>query len=160
MVCTDCVCSGAQRAPKAVTGIAVAIQRRETSRFVIARPRRGRGALSAKREEVPLGCNLGKPVTILQEAFPKSGRVLRDCHVASLLAMTIWGQFHFNDALCQSAALRRAGLSPTLQHIFGSLTKSSPAGPLPAGPRCGRGGRYYAGPRRGHRPSCRWGRGR
>ena len=39
-----------------------------------------RGALSAKREEVPLGCNLGKAVTILQEAFPKSGRVLRDCH--------------------------------------------------------------------------------
>ena len=30
-------------------------------RFVIARrPQRGRGALSAKREEVPLGCNLGK----------------------------------------------------------------------------------------------------
>ena len=47
----------------AVTGIAVAIQRRETSRFVIARPRRGRGALSAKREEVPLGCNLGKALT-------------------------------------------------------------------------------------------------
>ena len=79
---------------------------------------------------------------------------------SGLLAMTIWGQFHFNDALCQSAAPRRAGLSPTLQHIFGSLTKSPPAGPLPAGPRCGRGGRYYAGPRRGHRPSCRSGRGR
>ena len=30
------------------------------SKFVIARPQRGRGALSAKREEVPLGCNLGK----------------------------------------------------------------------------------------------------
>ena len=30
------------------------------SRVVIARPRRGRGALSAQREEVPLGCNLGK----------------------------------------------------------------------------------------------------
>ena len=58
---------------------------------------------------------------------------------SGLLAMTIWDQFHFNDALCQSAALCRAGLSPTLQHIFGSLTKSPPAGPLPAGPRCGRG---------------------
>ena len=30
------------------------------TRFVIARPQRGRGALSAKREEVPLGCNLGE----------------------------------------------------------------------------------------------------
>ena len=29
-------------------------------RFVIARALRARGALSAKREEVPLGCNLGK----------------------------------------------------------------------------------------------------
>ena len=33
---------------------------RRAPRFVIARPQRGRGALSAKREEVPLGCNLGK----------------------------------------------------------------------------------------------------
>ncbi len=32
-------------------------------RIVIARPQRGRGALSAKREEVPLGCNLGKALT-------------------------------------------------------------------------------------------------
>ena len=29
-------------------------------KFVIARALRARGALSAKREEVPLGCNLGK----------------------------------------------------------------------------------------------------
>jgi len=28
---------------------------------VIARPQRGRGALSAKREEVPLGCNFAVP---------------------------------------------------------------------------------------------------
>ena len=32
-------------------------------RIVIARPQRGRGALSAQREEVPLGCNLGKALT-------------------------------------------------------------------------------------------------
>ena len=31
------------------------------SQFVIARPQRGRGALSAKREEVPLGCNFAVP---------------------------------------------------------------------------------------------------
>ena len=38
-------------------------------RFVIARrPQRGRGALSAKREEVPLGCNLGKAVTFSPES--------------------------------------------------------------------------------------------
>ena len=53
MVRTDCVCSGAQRAPKAVTGIAVAIQRRETSRFVIARPRRGRGNLLQQPANLP-----------------------------------------------------------------------------------------------------------
>ena len=61
------------------------------SRVVIARPRRGRGALSAQREEVPLGCNLGKAVTVSPIAFPRCCRVLRDCHVASLLAMTRQG---------------------------------------------------------------------
>ena len=44
--------------------------------------------MSAKREEVPLGCNLGEAVAISPMAFLLSGRVLRDCHVASLLAMT------------------------------------------------------------------------
>ena len=47
-------------------------------RFVIARPRRGRG-------------NLGKAVTISPIVFLGSGSVLRDCHVASLLAMTRQG---------------------------------------------------------------------
>ena len=64
---------------------------RKASGLVIARPRRGRGALSAKREEVPLGCNLGKAVTISPIVFLGSGSVLRDCHVASLLAMTRQG---------------------------------------------------------------------
>ena len=40
---------------------------RKASGLVIARPRRGRGALSAKREEVPLGCNLGKALPIYTE---------------------------------------------------------------------------------------------
>ena len=40
-----------------------------------------RGALSAKREEVPLGCNLGKAVAISPMAFPRFSRILRDCHV-------------------------------------------------------------------------------
>ena len=39
-----------------------------------------RGALSAKREEVPLGCNLGKAVTISPMALLLSDRILRDCH--------------------------------------------------------------------------------
>ena len=59
-----------------------------------------RGALSAKREEVPLGCNLGKAVAFSPIAFPRCGRVLRDCHVASLLAMTRQG-----NARCTSALL-------------------------------------------------------
>ena len=54
---------------------------RKASGLVIARPRRGRGALSAKREEVPLGCNLGKAAAFSPMAFPQFGRVLRDCHV-------------------------------------------------------------------------------
>ena len=48
--------------------IAVQIQWRKASRFVIARPQRGRG-------------NLGEAVAISPEAFLLSGRVLRDCHV-------------------------------------------------------------------------------
>ena len=38
-----------------------------------------------------MGCNLGKALTILPIALPRSSRVLRDCHVASLLAMTHQG---------------------------------------------------------------------
>ena len=131
--------------------LAVRTNRRQNGnslRFVIARRPQADVAISGRQLRFRRKC----PVI-----HPGSARLPR---AQSALAMTIWGQSHFNDALCQSAALCRAGLSPTLQHIFGSLTKSSPAGPLPAGPRCGRGGRYYAGPRRGHRPSCRSGRGR
>ena len=71
-------CSGAQRAPCRLAMVAAQIQRRKASRFVIARPRRGRG-------------NLGKAVTISPIVFLGSGSVLRDCHVASLLAMTRQG---------------------------------------------------------------------
>ena len=74
---------------------------RKAPKFVIARALRARGALSAKREEVPLGCNLGKAVTISPITFLGSGRVLRDCHVASLLAMTRQGSVR-----CTSALLR------------------------------------------------------
>ena len=48
---------------------------RKAPRFVIARPQRGRG-------------NLMQAVAISPMASLLSGRVLRDCHVASLLAMT------------------------------------------------------------------------
>ena len=60
-----------------------------------------RGALSAKREEVPLGCNLGKAAAFSPKASPRSDCVLRDCHVALLLAMTRQG-----NARCTGALLR------------------------------------------------------
>ena len=50
-----------------------------------------RGALSAKREEVPLGCNLAVPGCIVGKLPAKSQLPSRDCHVASLLAMTRQG---------------------------------------------------------------------
>ena len=79
-----------------------------------------RGALSAKREEVPLGCNLGEAVAISPMAFLLSGRVLRDCHVASLLAMTRQGGAAMGTVrrteLAVLLPLRgRAGHAPPLQ---------------------------------------------
>ena len=56
-------------------GFAARIRWRKANKFVIARALCARG-------------NLGKAVAILPIAFPRCGRVLRDCHVASLLAMT------------------------------------------------------------------------
>ena len=50
-----------------------------------------RGALSAKREEVPLGCNLAVPGRNVGKPSAKSQLPSRDCHVASLLAMTRQG---------------------------------------------------------------------
>ena len=46
MVYTNCICSGVQRAPCALTNHAAQIHWHETSEFVIARPRRGRGNLA------------------------------------------------------------------------------------------------------------------
>ena len=57
-----------------------------------------RGALSAQREEVPLGCNLGKALTISPLTSLLSNLVLRDSHVASLLGMT-------NLEACQISAI-------------------------------------------------------
>ena len=50
-----------------------------------------RGALSAQREEVPLGCNLAVPGWITGKPSAKLRLPARDCHVASLLAMTHQG---------------------------------------------------------------------
>ena len=47
-----------------------------------------------------MGCNLGKAAAISPKASPRSDCVLRDCHVASLLAMTRQGS-----ARCTSALL-------------------------------------------------------
>ena len=57
-----------------------------------------RGALSAQREEVPLGCNLGKALTISPMTSLLSNLVLRDSHVASLPGMT-------NLEACQISAI-------------------------------------------------------
>ena len=67
-----------------------------------------RGALSAKREEVPLGCNLGQALTISPMTFLLSNLVLRDSHVASLLGMTIGGAFSVGDGAYQLAAAKGA----------------------------------------------------
>ena len=48
------------RTKQASKFVIASFRMQQAPRFVIARPRRGRGALSAQREEVPLGCNLRK----------------------------------------------------------------------------------------------------
>ena len=50
-----------------------------------------RGALSAQREEVPLGCNLAVPGRIEGKQSAKTEVPSRDSHVASLLGMTRQG---------------------------------------------------------------------
>ena len=75
---TNCVCSGAQRAPCALANLAAQIHWRNALKFVIARPRRGRG-------------NLAVPGWITGKLSAKSQLPSRDCHVASLLAMTHQG---------------------------------------------------------------------
>ncbi len=45
---------------------------KQPPKFVIARLRRSRGALSAQREEVPLGCNLAVPTRIAGKLSAKS----------------------------------------------------------------------------------------
>ena len=158
MVCTDCVCSGAQRAPWAVANM---------------------GAFPANVQCLQV-CHCEAPKGPWQsregscdfaEVSLLSGHVLRDCHVASLLAMTrqagaavhqcpravelpstgrsltaatlacalggvppklrparrslsaatdAIGLYVFIDSLCESAALRRARLSPPLQSAVGT----------------------------------------
>ena len=53
----------------------------------------------ARGAPVPLGCNLGEAVAISPIAFLRFSRVLRDCHVASLLAMTRQGGARCTSAL-------------------------------------------------------------
>ena len=81
MVCTDCVCSGArctrpprerkcsgaQRAPCRLAMVAAQIQRRKASRFVIARPRRGRGNLGKAAALVVQGRRARENVAALSE---------------------------------------------------------------------------------------------
>ena len=68
MVCTDCVCSGAQLSAMGSWQIwrHCLSECAHATKFVIARPRRGRG-------------NLGKAVSFSPMAFLRSGYDLRDC---------------------------------------------------------------------------------
>ena len=90
----------------AVAGIAVVIPWRKVPGFVIARPRRGRGALSAKREEVPLGCNLGKAAAISPMVFLLFGMCREIATSASgLLAMTNLGGLRHRSNAAHAASL-------------------------------------------------------
>ena len=158
MVCTDCVCSGAQRAPWAVANME-------------AFPANVH-CLQVCHCEAPKGPWQSREGSCdFAEVSLLSGHVLRDCHVASLLAMTrqagaavhqcpravelprtgrsltaatlacalggvppklrparrslsaatdAIGLYVFIDSLCESAALRRARLSPPLQSAVGT----------------------------------------
>ena len=158
MVCTDCVCSGAQRAPWAVANME-------------AFPANVQ-CLQVCHCEAPKGPWQSREGSCdFAEVSLLSGHVLRDCHVASLLAMTrqagaavhqcpravelprtgrsltaatlacalggvppklrparrslsaatdAIGLYVFIDSLCESAALRRARLSPPLQSAVGT----------------------------------------
>ena len=64
--------------------------------------------------------NLGEAVTFSPISFPRSGRVLRDCHVASLLAMThqggaAVGTVHRIESAILLPLRGRAGRAPPLQ---------------------------------------------
>ena len=158
MVCTDCVCSGAQRTPWAVANME-------------AFPANVQ-CLQVCHCEAPKGPWQSREGSCdFAEVSLLSGHVLRDCHVASLLAMTrqagaavhqcpravelprtgrsltaatlacalggvppklrparrslsaatdAIGLYVFIDSLCESAALRRARLSPPLQSAVGT----------------------------------------
>ena len=158
MVCTDCVCSGAQRAPWAVANMEAFPA--NVQRLQVCHCEAPKGPWQSREGS----CDFAE-VSLL------SGHVLRDCHVASLLAMTrqggaavhqcpcavelprtgrsltaatlacalggvppklrparrslsaatdAIGLYVFIDSLCESAALRRARLSPPLQSAVGT----------------------------------------
>ena len=74
-----------------------------------------RGALSAQREEVPLGCNLGQAVAISPE-LPCDPAWY--CEIATATSGPrndkLGSRFHFNDGLYGLQVRRRARLSPPL----------------------------------------------
>ena len=74
-----------------------------------------RGALSAQREEVPLGCNLGQAVAISPE-LPCDPAWY--CEIATAPSGPrndkLGSRFHFNDGLYALQVRRRARLSPPL----------------------------------------------
>ena len=76
------------RLPRLLRSLAMTNLGVPSSRVIARRAQARRGALSAQREEVPLGCNLAVPGRIVGKPSAKTQLPSRDCHVASLLAMT------------------------------------------------------------------------
>ena len=129
------------RLPRRACALLAMTREESTPKFVIARLRRSRGALSAKREEVPLGCNLSSTrpdhktlpantVTLRGGASrtpPPTRRVraafmppnLQPARRSLSAATDAIGLYVFIDSLFISAALRRARLSAPLQRIIG-----------------------------------------
>ena len=107
--------------------VQTAVKMANAPRFVIARPQRGRGALSAKREEVPLGCNLAVPGRIMGKLSAKTQLPSRDCHVGLRLPRNdkLGGHCLFNIGPHFPPVQCRARLSPPLQCTAESLVQLS-----------------------------------
>ena len=92
MVCTDCVCSGAQRAPCRLAMITAQIQRRKASRFVIARSEATWQSRSIRPDHRALPANTATLRGMASRTPPSTRRVRlpgsrykstvpsRDCH--------------------------------------------------------------------------------
>ena len=104
---TDCVCSGAQRAPLAVANFEAVPPAMQVPRFVIA------------RSEATWQSRAGS--YDFAAAFLSSSRVLRDSHVASLLGMTRQAGAAVHQSACtvECSPTGRSGNAATLACAVG-----------------------------------------